>query len=89
MAAGILAILKAGGAYLPIDPDYPQERINFMLNDSLADIILTQGHYMKRMNFRQEAINIDDLTMYHEDGSNLNAINSTSDLAYVIYTSGT
>ncbi|WP_415273475.1 amino acid adenylation domain-containing protein [Bacillus siamensis] len=89
MAAGILAILKAGGAYLPIDPDYPQERINFMLNDSLAELILTQGHYISRTNFHQEAINIDDLKLYHHDGSNLNTINSPSDLAYVIYTSGT
>ncbi|MEK3854009.1 amino acid adenylation domain-containing protein [Cytobacillus sp. FSL H8-0458] len=89
MVAGILGILKAGGAYLPIDPDYPRERIDFMLNDSLADIILTQGHYIRKMNFRQEAINIEDLDIYHEDGTNLNTISLSSDLAYVIYTSGT
>ncbi len=37
----ILAILKAGGAYCPIDPDYPQERIDFILQDSQATILLT------------------------------------------------
>ncbi|HLP58355.1 MAG TPA: amino acid adenylation domain-containing protein [Candidatus Deferrimicrobium sp.] len=41
MIIAILAILKAGAAYLPIDPNYPQERIDYMLNDSAAKIILT------------------------------------------------
>ncbi len=42
MAIGILGILKAGGAYLPIDPTYPADRIAFMLEDSGAQIVLTQ-----------------------------------------------
>ncbi|MGG3806588.1 amino acid adenylation domain-containing protein [Metabacillus fastidiosus] len=89
MVVGIIAILKAGGAYLPIDPDYPTERIKFMLKDSMADIILTQDHFIKRMNFHEEVVNIDELNMYHVNGSNLKNISSPSDLAYVIYTSGT
>ncbi|MCP5102422.1 MAG: amino acid adenylation domain-containing protein, partial [bacterium] len=43
MISGIFGILKAGGAYLPIDPTYPQERINYMLKDSGADILLTES----------------------------------------------
>jgi len=39
---GLLAILKAGAAYLPIDPDYPQERIDYLLKDSDAKILLTE-----------------------------------------------
>src|SRR5207237_3799915 len=41
MMVGRLAILKAGGAYLPLDPDYPQERLAFMLADARARVLLT------------------------------------------------
>ncbi|MCP4152243.1 MAG: AMP-binding protein, partial [bacterium] len=44
MIVGLLAILKAGGAYLPIAPDYPPERINYMLADSNARYLLTDGN---------------------------------------------
>ncbi|MGD2088539.1 MAG: amino acid adenylation domain-containing protein, partial [Candidatus Aminicenantes bacterium] len=45
MVTGILGILKAGGAYLPIDPDYTGERINYMLADSGAKILLSADHH--------------------------------------------
>jgi amino acid adenylation domain-containing protein len=47
MIMGILGILKAGGAYLPIDPQYPQERIDYMLKDSGAKILITTGNLAK------------------------------------------
>ncbi|MCP5107600.1 MAG: amino acid adenylation domain-containing protein, partial [bacterium] len=43
MIIGLLGILKAGGAYLPIDPDYPQDRIDYMLADSNAKMLLRSG----------------------------------------------
>ena len=49
MIVGLMAILKTGGAYLPIDPAYPPDRINFMLKDSGAKILLTnlpEGHHL-------------------------------------------
>jgi iturin family lipopeptide synthetase B len=47
MIIGILSILKSGGAYLPIDPEYPQERIDFMMKDSWAKLLATTGNLAK------------------------------------------
>src|SRR5437762_4299833 len=43
MAVGILGILKSGAAYLPLDPEYPQERLAFMVNDARPSLILTKS----------------------------------------------
>lgn len=45
MIAIILGILKAGAAYLPVDPDYPQDRIDYMLADSNAKLFITEENY--------------------------------------------
>ncbi|MDP4147324.1 MAG: amino acid adenylation domain-containing protein, partial [Bacillota bacterium] len=91
MIVGIMGILKAGGAYLPIDSEYPKERIEYMLEDSKADILLAQAHLLGNNNseFSREIIEIDKEELYVGDTSNLDKINEPSDLAYVIYTSGT
>lgn len=44
MIIGLLGILKAGGTYIPLDPTYPQERLQFMLEDTNAPILITQTH---------------------------------------------
>ncbi|RIE04952.1 hypothetical protein D3H35_03175 [Cohnella faecalis] len=89
MIVGILGILKAGGAYLPIDPDYPAERIGYMLEDSGADILLTQKRLeAQTMGFAGEVLHVDDERLYALDDTNLEHTGSSKDLAYVIYTSG-
>ncbi|MDR4435229.1 non-ribosomal peptide synthetase [Bacillus tequilensis] len=88
LVVGILAVLKAGGAYVPIDPDYPKHRIQYIVEDSQADIILTQSHLQKQLELAGTMVFLDQESSYHEDGSDLEPISSTKDLAYVIYTSG-
>lgn len=85
---GILGIIKAGGAYLPIDPEYPADRIEYMLNDSECKILLTNCILDSQMNFKGEIIRLDDPGLFMGDGSNLEPINKPEDLVYIIYTSG-
>src|SRR5262245_27010015 len=49
MLVGLLGILKAGGAYLPLDPDYPPDRLAFMLEDAQAPLLLTQSALIERL----------------------------------------
>src|SRR4051812_8872238 len=49
MLVGLLGILKAGGAYLPLDPDYPAERLAFMLRDAAAPVLITQSELRPRL----------------------------------------
>jgi tyrocidine synthetase-3 len=88
MIVGILGILKAGGAYLPINPEYPEERIKFMLEDSQAKIILTRNHLNEKYGFVQEVIHLENEGNYSGDSANLEVINQPQDLVYIIYTSG-
>lgn len=88
MIVGILGILKSGGVYVPVDPDFPDERKKFMLDDCGSRILL-QSHLDKEVNFNGEIIDLSDSKSYHEDASNLNPVIGPNNLAYVIYTSGT
>ncbi|WP_432409116.1 amino acid adenylation domain-containing protein [Wukongibacter sp. M2B1] len=88
MIVGILAVLKTGGTYLPIDPQYPLKRIEYMLKDSNAKLLLTQGKYKDKLNFGGQIINIEDEELYDNEIGNLDSINKATDIAYIMYTSG-
>ncbi len=89
MLIGILGALKAGVAFLPIDPEFPQERIKYMLEDSKVRIIITQSELRDRVNFfNGETIYVDEQCLFDGDNSNLQKVTDASALAYVIYTSG-
>ncbi|MDD1013908.1 amino acid adenylation domain-containing protein [Pseudomonas sp. TNT2022 ID1025] len=88
MVVGLLAILKAGAAYVPVDPDYPAERIRHMLGDSAPVAVLVQA---ATCHVAQGTAVIDlDLPTWHElPESNPRVEGLTAKhLAYVIYTSG-
>ena len=94
MVIAIIAVLKAGGAYVPIDPSYPKERIDYLLNDAKAEIVLTQRHLNQHKDItlpKDKTIYIDLYEKIYqiEDNENLTSISKATDLAYVIYTSGT
>ncbi|MEO4052784.1 amino acid adenylation domain-containing protein [Solibacillus sp. CAU 1738] len=88
MVVGILGILKAGGAYLPIDPEYPEERIRYILEDSRIEILVTQENTNIDLFRDKEIVNISDDRVFQGNIENLNNINEINDLAYIIYTSG-
>ncbi|WP_026798523.1 non-ribosomal peptide synthetase [Planktothrix prolifica] len=91
MIVGLLGILKAGGAYLPLDPEYPQERLSFMLEDSQVEVLLTQNKLVKLLAQNQEYIVCLDGDWQNISQANENNLNITitpNNLAYVIYTSG-
>ncbi len=85
---GIFAVLKAGGAYLPIDPGYPVERINYIIEDSNIGIILTNEGVDRNFAFRGEIINISNQDLYVGDTANLELKYNSNNLVYLIYTSG-
>ncbi|MCL2677514.1 MAG: amino acid adenylation domain-containing protein [Clostridiales bacterium] len=88
MMTGILGIWKAGGAYLPIDPDYPEERVAYMLEDGGARVLLTASPVARRpAAFTGEVLQI-DLIPPDETLAAPSDPPSPLDAAYVIYTSG-
>ncbi|WP_081481590.1 non-ribosomal peptide synthetase [Paenibacillus elgii] len=89
MVIGMLGILKAGGAYVPIDPEYPRERIRYMLEDSGVKLLVLQRRLQDRVSFAGHFAFLDEEQACDEDGSNLEPIARANHLAYVIYTSGT
>jgi len=89
---GLLGILKAGGAYLPIDPDYPEERIRYMIEDSGVQIIVTNivGAHGVAGDGLQDVryVMFDDPAIVQQPETNPDILTRPENLAYVIYTSG-
>ncbi len=83
----ILAILKSGHTYMPIDPDYPVDRINFMLDNSNTKILISTPSFLENICFNGTFINFDDLK-FDEIIDNLNIEIPSNKKAYIMYTSG-
>ncbi len=91
----MLGVLKAGGAYIPLDSEIPADRVNFIMEDSGAKLMITSDMILERIG---EQINHHELFNFDQQINDLNTLpdskptllnRSESDLCYIIYTSGT
>ncbi len=90
MMIGILGILKAGAAYLPIDPQYPENRILYMLDNSKVEHVVYKKIEREIKYTGINCIAITDEKIYQNNAvENLESMGNADNLAYVIYTSGT
>jgi len=91
LIVALLAILKAGGAYLSLDPEYPKERLEHMLRDSQAPVLLTHGQLLAELpdnDARVVCMDAEAQAIGAESDQNPDTAGSAEQLAYVIYTSG-
>ncbi len=92
MIVGLLGVLKAGGVYVPLDPNYPAERLSFMIKDSQALLVVTQQQFAEQT--AQPGlppvvyIDTDWSTISQEETQNLESKITGKNGVYVIYTSG-
>src|SRR5256885_1891400 len=91
LVVALLGILKAGGAYVPLDPSYPQPRLRFMLEDTQAEVILTEQHLAARLpqvSGKQILIDEESEQLAQESDERPRRLSRPESLSYVIYTSG-
>ncbi|AXT32871.1 non-ribosomal peptide synthetase [Pseudoalteromonas tunicata] len=98
MVIGIWGILKAGGAYVPLDPELPSARLQYLVSDTLANVVLSTQALKEHITLGEaQVVYLDGLgsqvthpfSEYSEENINLKEIGLTSQhLAYMIYTSG-
>ena len=91
MMVGLLGILKAGGAYLPMDPEYPTERLAYMLEDTQANVLLTQDRLLDSLPQHDgQIIRLDSdwAAIAQHSTENPTSATTADNLAYVIHTSG-
>ncbi len=93
LVVGILGIMKAGGAYVPLDPGYPRERLDFVMQDTRAPVLLTHERLVSSLHLRAPRIVCLDAQaevaqIIRETEGPLDLRPAGGDPAYVIYTSG-
>ncbi|MDX8399013.1 MAG: amino acid adenylation domain-containing protein, partial [Gallionellaceae bacterium] len=95
MLVGLLAILKTGSAYVPLDPNYPADRIRYVLDDAGVSLLLTQSHLLSelpKVDCKVLCLDVDsDETSPASESmrtTQKNTVAGETDQAYVIYTSG-
>ncbi|MBI6549674.1 non-ribosomal peptide synthetase [Xenorhabdus lircayensis] len=97
MVISILAVLKAGGAYVPMSPEYPPERVRFILADTQTPCVVSQQQYLTVLGACTHELSDQPTLLAADDPAvttgrsmeNPTPVNGSADLAYIIYTSGT
>ncbi|WP_167784701.1 MupA/Atu3671 family FMN-dependent luciferase-like monooxygenase [Ramlibacter rhizophilus] len=87
LLVAVLAILKSGAAYLPLDPDYPHDRLRYMVADSQARLVVCRGPMAGLLDLPADRVMAPDARPASEVSAELPAVPASSP-AYVIYTSG-
>ncbi len=87
MMISVYAVLKSGNAYMPIDPEFPTQRKEYMVKDSEAPLVLTLSKFSGEITCAK-TVNVDTFDFASYGNDNLNVNSSSTDTAYVIYTSG-
>ena len=92
MVIGLLGILKAGATFVPVDPNYPEDRISYMLEDTAAALVVSSRASRSKINTDStvEVIELDGdaAAITQQPTTNLSGHTDATQLAYVIYTSG-
>ncbi|SMD41575.1 amino acid adenylation domain-containing protein [Aquiflexum balticum DSM 16537] len=90
MIIGIFGILKSGAAYIPIDPDFPKDRIDYKVEDSKADFVICSKETVHNFSDKTSCIIIDQEmeAIYSMPDEKVNVSILPENLAYIIYTSG-
>ncbi len=92
MMVGLLAIHKAGGAYLPLDPDFPADRLAFMVADAQVAVVLTQSELIANLSIDPGRLDISIDSSWSEIATqpmtNPTSGVTATNLSYIIYTSG-
>ncbi len=89
LVVALLGVLKAGAAYLPIDPGYPEMRVQYMLRDSGSRLLITTAQFVDRLDFVGGVVNMDDRRIWEGKSSDMGQVTNDGDIVYAIYTSGT
>ncbi|MFF3444290.1 amino acid adenylation domain-containing protein [Streptosporangium sp. NPDC002721] len=89
LVTGLLGVLKTGAAYVPLDPDYPADRLAFMLSDAGAAVVLTQRHLADRLSGHGATVlALDDPAVWAVSEDVQGSAGEPGTAAYMIYTSG-
>ncbi len=89
MIIGIIAVMKCGGVYVPIEIDYPKERVQYMIKNTNSKIVLVDKHYIEFQKVQEINVNNISKLLKSKENTNITLNYKKEDNVYIMYTSGT